>query len=95
MIRYRLIEAAGHSCLIREEVHPDSLSRDNQTRELVCTEIHGIVVTSPEDGAVTLPEKVEGFFVQVPEGELPTQLNVALYGSHPDQADFSYGFMLR
>lgn len=94
-IRYELVKASGHSCLLRTEIHPDSQSRDNRLVELVCLNVGEIMVDAPGEEVSRESASEAGFRISAPEGELPSALRVALFHSSSTDPVFSHDFAIR
>lgn len=95
VIQYTLVPSGDRSCLLRTEIHPESLSLDNRTSDLVAFDVDELAVipsgtVSPTDrDGKRIPQST------TLDGDLPTRLRVEIYRNSRTTPLLAHNYVLR
>ncbi len=98
IIQYSVSRAGDQHCLMRSEVHPDALSLEHASKELVCLNVGGITIGAANEpsSSVSATKNGDGSpVIDVPEGAIAQQLRITLHEPNGLQVVFAHDFNLR
>ncbi|MCA9077764.1 MAG: hypothetical protein KDA93_22245 [Planctomycetaceae bacterium] len=84
VVQYTLVPAGDGNCLLRREIHPESLTLDNQSTDVVAFDVDSVAIVSPGDAPSST---IDGQLIPrqtTIDGDLPPRVRVELY--HPNQS---------
>lgn len=95
IVQYSLQSAGDRACLLRTEIHPQSLALDNHSTDMVAFDIDGVAIVSPGDAPSSTIDGQPVLHQTTIDGDLPPRVRLELYHESLTVPLFAYDYALR